>query len=356
MSIFEQTLNEVNKGLEGRNMGISMGIKSIGNEICNLLPSTYYLIGGESGTGKTAFVDTLFCINPIDAILAGKTNKKLKIFYDSLEISKQRKIVKWTCLRLFKKYGIILDSKELLGMRENKISQEIYDKIKKERNYFEKVEDFIVFNDKPIHPTGIKIKIQKYCESVGSYKEITKKYKNGKSYTSKEYIPNNLDEIVLKITDHSGKIRGEKDHHEDKKKLDLNSGYNVELRNNYNVSSVEISQFNRDLADYGRQKFKELAPQDADFKGTGNMYEDCDTCLALFSPKKHGIHEYHKYNIDALQNRIIFIFILKNRDGEDSISAALNFLGEAGYYRQLPKIADLSINPKLMEKAIKFLK
>lgn len=353
MSIFNDALSDIDKGLEGRNMGINMGIPTIGDAICHLLPSTYYLVGGESGTGKTAFVDTLFCINPIDEILQGKTDKKLKIFYYSLEINKERKLTKWICVRLFKKYGIIVDSKEILGMRKNKISQEIYDKIKAEKDYFEKVEDFIVFHDSSIHPTGIKAKVQEYCESVGKIVETTKTYK-GKSYTSKKYIANDPNEIVLKIDDHVGLIRGEKDHHEVKKKLDLHSGYAVELRNRFGVSSVEISQFNRDLADYNRQKFKELAPQDADFKGSGNMYEDCDTCLALFSPRRHGIETYHNYNIAELNNRIMFGFILKNRDGEDNVSAALNFLGEAGYYRKMPRAADLVVNPQLLERAIKF--
>lgn len=97
------------------------------------------------------------------------------------------------------------------------------------------------------------------------------------------------------------------------------------MRNNFNVSTVAISQFNRDLADYGRQKFKELCPQDADFKNTGNTYEDADTVLALFSPRRHGIQKYHNYDILKLQNRILFSFILKNRDGNDNIAVPLNF-------------------------------
>lgn len=355
MSIHDDMMSDMDSGLKGRNKGIPMGIKSIGNLLCNLLPNTYYLIGGESSTGKTAFVDTLFCVNPIDAILKGKTDKTLKIFYDSLEISKKRKMAKWSCIKLYKDYNIIMDSKTLLSMRETKVSQEIYDKVKQMRNYFEKVEDFIVFNDHGIHPTGSYYKVKEYCESVGIIKEITKKYKNSnKTYTEKKYIPNNSNEIVLRVTDHIGLLRGEKDAFDVKKKLDKQSHYCVDLRNIYGVSCVEISQFNRDLADFNRQKFKELSPQHADFKGSGNMYEDSDTVIGLFSPKLHGISRYHNYNIEALGNRAIFAFILKNRDGEDSISTCLNFLGEAGYYRQMPSAAELDMQPMLMERAIKF--
>jgi hypothetical protein len=358
MSIHDEVMSEINQGLEGRNKGIPMGISTLGNEICNLLPSTYYLLGGESGTGKTALADTIFCVNPIDYLMKNenKTNKRLKIFYNSLEISKKRKMTKWACIKLWKDYGIIIDSKTLLGMRESKISQEIYDKVKETRDYFERVEDYMVFNDQGVHPTKIYYNVKEYCESVGKFIDKVIPHKDGTSHTEKVYIPNNPDEIVLKITDHVGLVRGEKDAYENKQKLDKHSHYSVDARNIYGVSSVEISQFNRDLADYGRQKFKQLAPQDADFKGTGNMYEDCDTCLALFSPRRHGIKNYLNYDITLLKNRVMFSYILKNRDGNDNIAFALNFLGEAGYYRKMPSPTELDTNPMLLEQVIKFIK
>lgn len=354
MSSYEKLKKEIDDGLLGKNEGISLGFDSLGT----LLPSTNYLVGAESGVGKTSLVDTCFCLNVIEAIEAGVTDKTVRIFYDSLEISTGRKLAKWACAKLFKDYGIIMDSKTLLGMKENKISTDIYDKVRKTRDYFNIIDKYVVFNDKKIHPTGTFMKVKEYCESVGKITK-TSAVHNGKTYVSHKYTPNNPNEIVLSITDHIRLLKSEMFEGRvttTKQKLDLHSDHAIELRNMYGVSNVHISQFNRELSDYGRQKFKELAPQAGDFKDSGNMYEDCDVCWSPFSPKMHGIKQYGGYDIIKLQNRIIFNWILKNRDGEADVRVPVNFLGEAGYFRQMPTMDALSRNPNLMNKVTKFLK
>ena len=352
MSNFNKFLNKVDKGLLGENEGIPMGLPKLGDDIGNVLPEVYYLIGAESGVGKTAFVDTAFCINPIDHILSGYTDKTLKIFYFSLEISAERKIAKWCCIYLWKKYRIITDYKTILGMKKSKISDDLYQKIVLAREYFDKVLEFIVFHDEGIHPTGILHKVEDYCKSVGVTKEITNSY-NGKDYMTTEYIPNNPKEIVLSIKDHIGLIRTESQL-STKDNLDRNSSYNIYLRNKYRVSSVDISQFNRELSDVNRQRFKEIVPQSNDFKNTGNTFEDAEIVMGLFDPARHGLENYANYDIVRFNGRIKFVQLIKNRDGDDNLRYPLNFLGEAGYYRQMATAEQFEVNPMYYEKAIKF--
>ena len=356
MSKLNDAIELINKGLSGENKGIPMGIHNLTEELCGVQPSTYTLLGSESGTGKTSLVDTIYCINPLEAILnkQKEIDKTLKILYFSLEIDKNRKILKWICVWLFKKYGIIIDSKTLTSARKNKLSSDIYDKIVEAKDYFDILLDNIIFHDSKINPTGIYKKTLEYCKSVGKIIPITNVY-NGKEYISHKYVKNNPKEIVLSIKDHIGLMSLEQGF-DKKKNLDTNSGYNIALRNNYQVSHVDISQFNRSLLDVARKKFGEVMPEHGDFKDSGNTYEDCDICIALFSPSKHAISTYAGYNIDVLAKRIIFAYMLKNRDGEADVRIPLNFLGEAGFFRQMPKAEQLTLNPLFLEKAVKFLK
>ena len=356
MSSFNDFLDNVERGRLGLNEGISINIPNLDNDL-SILPSTYYLLGAESSTGKTSLVDTMI-LNALDNVVQGRTKKSLKIFYFSFEIDEGRKIAKWCAMHIWKKYGIITSYKDILGRTKNRLSDDLYNKVIESRVYFEKViGESVIFYDKALPPTSIYSKVRDYCIKAGTIKETTKTYPNNPTvYTSKKYIANDSDEIVLSIKDHVGYIKKEVGTKDTKDILDRNSKYNVSLRNSYGVSSIDICQFNRSLADVQRQKFKELMPSPADFKNSGDMYEDADTAIGLFNPMIHGIKKYADYDIIKYGKRLRFVNIMKNRDGEDNTRSALNFLGEAGFYRNMPRPDQLATNPMYQEKAVKFLK
>lgn len=134
-------------------------------------------------------------------------------------------------------------------------------------------------------------------------------------------------------------LRGEKELHSTKEKIDKYSEQAIGLRNFFGVSSVAISQFNRDLADIDRRRFTELTPQLADFKNTGNVSEDCNVAITLFNPSRYNLNEYNGHtNLTQYGGRFRSVSILKNRNGGDLVKISQNFLGEAGVFRDFPSV------------------
>lgn len=340
MTGFDGLKNRMDEGRSGLNRGFSTGSKKLDSVIQGVQRRTVYALGGGVGTGKTAFTDHSFVLNPYREML--KTIQEgverplyLRVFYNSFEIEKINKLAKWVCYFLYMDYGIIVDINFVLSIGKNKISQEIYDKVCAYQSYVEKMEDYIHITDISTNPTGIYMDVKKYMDLNGKV-EPTKKIVRGHEITFQKYTPNNSDEIVLVITDHVGLLRVEKDCHSKKERIDKYSEQAISLRNFYGVSSIALSQFNRELADLDRRKFAELTPQLEDFKDTGNLSEDANVVMALFNPLRYNLTEYNGINIMSTGGRYRPIIVLKTRDGSDMVKINQNFLGEIGHFRDFP--------------------
>lgn len=74
-----------------------------------------------------------------------------------------------------------------------------------------------------------------------------------------------------------------------------------------------------------------------DISDSSNVGNDVDLAVGILDPNKHKIVNYRGYDISKLQNRSRFINILKNRDGEADKSLGLLFLGENGFFKELPR-------------------
>jgi hypothetical protein len=69
----------------------------------------------------------------------------------------------------------------------------------------------------------------------------------------------------------------------------------------------------------------------------------CHLIYGLFDPYRYGINSYMGYNVSKFKNKIRFLFILKNNDGECNKVIPLYFAGGASYFEELPlpdKITD----------------
>ncbi len=338
--IFQNFLDQVQDGKEGKNRGLMTSLSAINKILYGVQKGTYYLIGGETGTGKTALVDELFVLDTFD--YAKKHGKKIKIFYYSLEISKIRKIAKWTALKIFRDHGIITSMTEILGLEETPIRPEVERLVKTYESYFEELLESVILIDEGTNPTGVYVMLDNYCRNAGTFKDKIRIIK-GKEVKQKIYIPTDSTETVMFIVDHIGLMKRE--HEKDskvllnkKQNIDKLSEYSIILRNTYGVAPVLISQLNRDLSDIDRQRFKELKPQLSDLKDTGNPSEDCNVAILLFNPERYNMQKYgnNRYDITKCGGRFRSVHIVKNREGNDSILIGLNFLGESGLFRQFP--------------------
>src|SRR5690606_17924334 len=108
--------------------------------------------------------------------------------------------------------------------------------------------------------------------------------------------------------------------------------------------SVLLTQTNRSVGNIERRKLdgEDLTISLDDISDSASPAQDSDLVLGIINPFKYGLASYRGYDIDKLQNRSRFINIVKNRDGEADKSLGLVFIGENGYFQELPKKDDMT--------------
>lgn len=338
---FDEVLHQVDQGREGKNSWIPFPFDGM-SERLGMKQSLYHLVGGEPGSGKSAFTDLVYVLHAYEwwKKKGEKQGMDLEIYLRSMERSREYRVAKWVCWVLFRKYGILLSPKELLswGPGDTKINEDVYEKIQQTRRFFDKMQDEVLtIIDGPKNPTGIRNHMQGIAERNGEIKKPNEVEVN--------YYPDNEDNIVIYILDHIGALRSERGFG-NKQNLDKMSEYMQTARDRFGFMTVAINQFNRSLGDSLRRKGT-VEPEKQDFKGSGNMYEDADAAVALFNP-----HEYHmdtnlgyqigKFVTDEGFNRYRSAYILKNTYGADNVGFGLNFIGEIGHYRKLPKPKEMT--------------
>lgn len=354
------------KGLAGGNKGLNMGLPRLQRFIPGLQGGTFHLIGGEPGTGKSAFTDQSYiyfpyqhvkdCVsNPKHPWYGMEASSKFKVFKESLEIEKRAMIVKAACWRLYLATGILTDINTVLSRGENRCPQELYDQVVEQLGYFEEMEECVEISDHSNNPTGMNKKVRSYLLNHG--KEVHRIVDNGDGPRQifDHYVPDDSDRVVTLQVDHIGLMRGEGTIRAKKDIIEkLSTDYCIPLRNNYGVSPVLVSQLNRSLSSADRAKIDRIQPQLSDFKESAATQEDANIILTLFSPHRYKIPNYGAtggYDISKLKNRFISCSILKNRDGEADKMLGLKFLGECGFFEELPTEADMKV-PGAYEKVL----
>ena len=333
--------NHIERGLLGLNVGIPHGYTKLTEFIPNIQQSTYYLVGGELSTGKSAFANDMFVYNPLDWYMDNKDKTPIKMIipYYSFEIPKRDMAIKYIARRIYKKYNVLLDVNYILSRGKYRISDDHYKLVKAEMPVFEELQDILLVQDLPKNPTGIWYDMLnlayhngKGIEKVGSTYEFN---------NNTPYIPNNPNLYVLPIIDHIGLTKKEREFNK-KEVIDKLSEYMIILRNKCFFSPVMVQQLNRNLSSADRFKLDKVEPQLSDFKESGNTQEDANIVLALFSPIRYEIPKFREYNIQRVKDRFRSVSLLKNRDGEANKIVGMEFIGEIGSFSELPKGTDMT--------------
>lgn len=346
MKIFDSVLQNINNGKIGLNEGLDSGLERLKNYMPNIQRANFYLIGGETSTGKSAFALETFLYNPYnDWIKKYRDNIDFHAFVWSMEMDKHIVLTKAICRKVFMDYQILIDVNFVLSRGKNRISGEIYELILKTTKYFEEFEDYITIlnND---NPTGIRNTIRDYMLAKGkdTYKEIpiidSSTGKNRVVYD--KYIPNDLSKLqyTICICDHIGLTKTERGFIK-KQTIDKLVEYLVDYRDRYYITPVLIQQFNRTLSSTDRFKLDRVMPQISDFKESSDPTDAANFVFALFSPSRYEMKEFRGYLINpaegGLGDRYKHLQLLKCRDGNSDIHVGLGFLGEIGHFSELPK-------------------
>ena len=343
LSVFEKAMSSIERGREGLNKGIPIPFERLRRYLPNIQQKTYYLVGAGTKVGKTSLADDIFFYGAYDHIVANPSEITLDIDYFSFEIDSETKILKGINRKLWHDYGLIVDASTILSRGEHKCSQEIYDLAKTYRGYFDKMEDMVTVHDMPDNPTGINKYLINKARQHGRIieKNIQKDPTKDPVMRFDKYIPNDPNRYWIIMIDHIALMLEERGYNT-KQNIDKMSQYLVQLRNNFNAIPVVIQQLAFDSESDQRHQAGRLTPTLKDFGDSKYTTRDANVIMTLFSPSRYNIERFQNYNINRLSNTYRNLEILENRDGEPNVNVGLNFIGECGTFRELPKAGEMT--------------
>lgn len=368
--MFSELLDQIEKGRSGDVPWIPINYPRLGSQV-GISHRMYHLIGGDPGSGKTAFVDQTYVLDPYDWFQQ-QEDVSFEVIYFSMERSKVYKKAKWLAHKLYRDHDILIDVPTLLGWgtAKGEIGDELMDLIKSKEEYFNNMWKNVDILDGSTNPTGVFKALKQRAlnkgvlydrkNSDGHYRKVWMQGETERKETITEaecpvkmphwdqkYVPNNPNLITVVVLDHIGKMQSERGFSE-KQILDKTSEYIGVCRDLFGYCGVVISQFNRNNANIQRRINTDLSPEQQDFKGTGNTFEDADVVLALFDPSRHSLSSYQGYSITSTKNeqqvsRFRSTSLLKNSYGIDNAVFGFQFVGENGYFGELPKSQQMTI-------------
>jgi hypothetical protein len=276
---------------------------------------------------------------------------KLKIFYFTLEMSKEEKMLSAFSHILYMKEGIRVTPTQLKSTRRDApLSEEVIKIILKYEEYFQKIEEIVEFIDDIRNPTGIYKFVRGYAHSNGTQHKKVVDFKNKRTgeVEKKEiddwYEPNDPDEYVMVLIDHISLISPET---LEGKKLSLHesiaklsSNYLITLRNKYNYIPVVIQQQASSQESVENMKHNRLKPTLDGLGDNKTTQRDANVVLGLFSPFRHEIKAYHNYDVTLFKDNIRFLEVLASREGGGGTICPLFFDGAVNYFKELPKPDD----------------
>lgn len=325
-----------------------MGFNRLTTHVCNIQQGRYDTIGGATGTGKTALVDSAYVFHPYDYLQNNDSFYKLEIIYYSLEIEPTVKLAKFVARKIWEDHGILTNVNQIYSKGNHKVPKKVLDILDTYEGYFDEMQKRTLFFRSSMSPNYLYKDLMDYAEARGTF------VRNDDNIVI-QYIPKDPFLITLVIIDHIGLIEGNKEDQGNKKKaIDRASKILVYFRNMCKFSPVVVSQFNRGIEGMDRKENDSQEPQLSDFKDTGATQEDANTVMALFHPFKYGMEKHRGYPITLLQRRYRSNHILKNRDGMDGLVVGMHFLGEVGKFKELPPAKDLENNPNLIRKIMAY--
>ena len=315
----------IDKGRDGNNIGLTIGLPKMELYMDGLLPGTSYLIAAQSGVGKSTFMLYSFIYKPLKEYMNGVSTFRDPYFIMfNLEMTQEQIYAKLVSMYIFEKYGVSITYKELFSRGHDcRLSDEHLELVKSCTPFLNLLDERIIFHSGTLNAEKYKKTVLEDLEKFGTF-------------TPKYYIPNNENQIISVIIDHMSLVRASTGKSK-KEEMDLLSSYSVSLRNKYKISPIHIMQFNRNANNSERLRQGQQEPDASDFKDSAAMYEDSQVVLALHSPLKFKLASYKGYNMKEIGHNYLACILLKSRFGTSDIIDHVGFYGECGWFKELPK-------------------
>lgn len=347
--LYNKTMDEMeNKRqriLSGSVNCIPSPFKRFANDFCGIEQDTMYCITSFTKGGKSQFCSYTFIYQTIVYSYFAKEKVDFKILYFPLEETKERIMQRFMSWLLFKfsKKATRISPKELRSTTRA-LDEKIIDRLREfdVQDLLLYFEEHVIFPAESPNPTGIYKYCKQYAEDHGTVKKKTVKMKDELGEMQdvevfESYEQDNPDEYRMIIIDTVNLIDTERGMNL-KQSIDKLSEYCAKyLRNRYHYSPILIQQ--QAFESEGNDSFKlgRVRPSVAGLGDSKYVSRDADIVLGLFSPFRFGITEYLGYDITILKDRIRFLEVIVNRNGEMGGILPLWFDGAVCDFRELPK-------------------
>jgi len=355
ISTYHRILNNLQERAERVNSGkincIPFPFKRFCKEIPGIEQSMYYLLSASSKIGKSKLTDFLFLYNAVEYAYNNPDKLRIKIWYFSLEMNPDEKYRQFISHMLFKKSNgkIKLSPKDLKSTDSNSpLKPEILSLLRQPEyeDYFNFFINNVVYISDIRNPTGITKFCRDYASNNGTthYKKQLVTDKDTKEVKEIDimdyYIQDDPDEYRIVILDHISLISPEAGKTLHESIVKLSSDYFVKLRNNFHYTIVVIQQQAAESESLDSFKHNKLKPSLANLGDCKLTARDCSVAIGLYSPYRYGIASYEGYDITKFRDKIRFIEVLANREGEGNLITPLLFEGAVDYFKELPLPSD----------------
>jgi hypothetical protein len=360
MGLRDNLMNEVRKGLLGKNGSIPFPVAKL-DEYIEISKNTNYLFVGDTGSGKSTLAQDLI-LNVLDWYYTNQSDDlKLSIIYFGMERKQYMYSAKWVSRMIFLQEGILIPVKKILGRKRKKdpatgkLTQEKdlmdakeLELVERYSAIFDMWEQDEVFTciEGTHNATGISKYIQAFAERHGKTKERTK---DDGPLAKSTYTSTHDNHIVLIATDYVGIIDAEKDTvtGQRKQKLDKYSESMRKARDFYGFSPINIQQLSRAVSGTDRLKLNDVKPKLSDIADTSELGRDSDVVIAIFDPYRYlqegATTDLVGYKLPALKDAkgakyYRSLHILKNSFDADGITVGAAIHPFTGCIKAMPKL------------------
>ena len=352
--VIENLVSRRERILNGQVNSIPLGLPRFSSELPGIEQKTTYHVTANTKVGKTQLSDFMFLYTPFFYAFNNRDKIRLKIFYFTLEMSKEQKYQQFMCHILFvlSQGKIRVTPKDLRSAdNNNPLSQEILDILATDayKRYFQFFEETVVFIDDIKNPFGIYKFMREYAKTHG--KQHTKMVnfvdEQGVVVSQKEiddyYEPNDPDEYVEVIVDHIALLTPEKGQNLRDAIVKFSAEYTITLRNKYRYIPIIVVQ--QAAAQEGNENMKlgKLKPTLDGYGDAKVIARDADVIIGLFSPFRHSLPQYEGYDTTFWRDNIRFMELIAGREGGGGTVCPLFFDGGVNYFKELPLPEDVAL-------------
>jgi len=350
-TVLKKIQDNKERRLKGDVIAIPWNLPRLSTVLPGIEQARYTLISASPKAGKTQIADFLYVFQPIEWLMANTdTDINLKIFYFSLEVSTQSKILATMCYRLYTKYNIVISPQKLSSVFNNYILDDKVESVIKSEEFqewFRKFVSMVTYVDSARNPYAIFNVVKSYAESPenGSYTHKHIDWMEDGIITKKlvkdRYIPVRPNEYVIVIVDHISLLQPEKEHTLHQSISKFSSEYCLQMRDKWGYSPVVIQQ---QAADSSRAQFTtrgdtiidKIKPDQEGLADNKYTARDVDLMISLFNPNRYNIKNYEDVDLTKLRDSHREFMINLNRNGISNASIQLFFLGSSSFFEELP--------------------